>query len=365
MTKDRIVGNSRKGEKKAVQGVKELGVFDQARLIIPLLGGLKKAILITLILFVVSALVLTLFLGIGLAIAVELVVIMLAIFLIAPYIKLKRIPNMHIGVPLVLNERQSAFILKEGWAIVIKGIFDYIPVYVGKPNLDFFLVVRAKDNAQVKLHVSMLMRADKFRIIEFLDAGGRYGEGIKEEKEDKGIADTIIDMAKSSITATSKTKNLDQILEIDGDITAKAIEKITGKEVSKGDAIRANVEQKVPGIGTVISNFVIKEPEPVGKIADVFEKQAVEDLEKKFELTNIETKMEQIQLMIDKLKESGQTIDANSIFLILTEQELLEKGYKITPGLNRLLNSIATMIESGAGIADAIDFFNKFRKGDS
>ena len=341
--------------------IKELNVFGQIKLIVPLLGKIKKTAIILFILLFLSFLFMAIFIGIELAIIGELIVVIALLMLVAPFISIKKIPNMYIGVPLVLGERKDGYILKEGWAIIIKGIFEHIPVNIKKINLDFNITVRAEDNAQAILKVSTMIRANKNRICEFLDASGRP-EG--EEEGDKGIADIIIDMAKSSIISTSKKKTLNEILEIDPEITSKAIRSITSEE---GDEIIETIKSDqplvVPGLGITLTKFVIKEPEPTGKIAEVFEKQAVEDLEQKFELTNTETKLLQIKKMIEDLKESGQTVDANSMYLILTEQELLEKGHKITPGLNRLLNGLAGLIEGGAGISDILELIKSFKGG--
>ena len=347
--------------------IKELNIFGQIKLIIPLLGKIKIAALILLLIMLGLFIVMVRFLSTELAVIGELIIVIILLILVSPFISLKKIPPMHVGVPLILGERWRKYILKEGWAIIVWGIFEHIPVYVGKVNLDFKLVVRAIDNAQAKLRVSMLIGVNRKKVIEYLDAGGRFGIGVQEEEhrnegEEKGVADSIVDMAKSSITMTSKKKGLDDILEIHPEITASAIRKITraGEEV-KIDALKPDVEYRIGGLGMLLSNFVIKEPDPTGKIAEVFEKQAVEMLEREFELTNIETKILQIKEMISGLEGSGQTISVESMYLILTEQELLEKGHKITPGLNRLLNGLAGLIESGAGIGDMLKLIKGFK----
>jgi hypothetical protein len=50
-------------------------------------------------------------------------------------------------------------------------------------------------------------------------------------------------------------------------------------------------------------------------------------------------------LYVNKLGKEGKTINPETMYLILTEQELLEKGHKIMSGLNRLMNSLAGLIE--------------------
>lgn len=349
--------------KRGVAGdeIKELNIFDQIKLVVPLLGKIKTAAIVLFVSLFLSFFLMTISIGIELAIIGELIIFVVLLILIVPFISIKKIPNMYIGVPLVLGERKDGYILKEGWAIIIKGIFEHIPVNIKKINLDFEITVRAEDNAQAILKVSTMIRADKNRICEFLDASGRP-EG--EEEGDKGIADIIIDMAKSSIISTSKEKTFDKILEIDPEITSNAIKSITSEEGNEIiETIRSDQPLVVPGLGITLTKFVIKEPEPTGKIALVFEKQAVEDLEQKFELTNTETKLLQIKKMMEELKDSGQIIDANSMYLILTEQELLENGHKITPGLNRLLNSLAGLIERGAEISDILGLIKSFKGG--
>ena len=348
--------------------IKKLNIFDQIKLIVPLLGKIKWAALMLLLIMLGLFIVMVRFFGMGLAVIGELIIVIMLLILVSPFVSLKKIPPMYVGVPLILGERWGKYILKEGWAIIIGGIFEHIPVYVGKVNLDFKLIVRAIDNAQAELRVSMLIGVNREKIIEYLDAGGRFGINIQEEEhrnegEEKGVADSIIDMAKSSITMTSKKKKLDDILEIHPEITANAIRKISrAKDDVEIDALKPDVEYGIGGLGMLLSNFVIKEPKPTGKIAEVFEKQAVEMLERKFELTNIGTKILQIKEMIDSLKKSGQTISTESMYLILTEQELLEKGHKITPGLNRLLNSLAGLIESGTGISDMLKLVKGFKE---
>ena len=105
--------------------------------------------------------------------------------------------------------------------------------------------------------------------------------------------------------------------------------------------------------------MIIKEPKITGKGADVYEMQAVEEFTRRFELYKAETKLiklKQIHKTMDELKESGQIIDADSMYLILTEQELLEKGSKITPGLNKFLISLSKLIDKGAGISEILGF---------
>ena len=348
--------------------IKELDIFGQIRLIVPLLGKIKVITLMLVIFLFLSFFFMAIFISIELAIIGELIIILIVFMLVTPFVSIKKIPPMYIGVPLILGERTKVYILKEGWAVIIKGIFEHMPVYVGKVNLDFKLTVRAEDNAQAKLRTSMLIGVDRKKVIEYLDAGGVFGIDVKEEEHKnesaKGIADSVIDMAKSSITMTSKEKSLNEILAIDGKITTNAIKKITRAEKdAEIDALKPDVEYEIVGLGMLLNNFVIKEPEPVGLIAEVFEKQAVEMLEREFEQTHIGTKILQIKEMIKELGKDGRTISPETMYLILTEQELLEKGHKITPGLNRLLNGLAGLIEEGAGISDVLGLIKNF-KGD-
>jgi hypothetical protein len=340
--------------------VKELDVFDQIKKVIPLI---KKVAVILFALMALFFAFMVISIGIELAIIGELILAVIIIILISPFATLKKIPNMHIGVPLIFGERKGEYILKEGWAIVIKGIFEHLVVYAAKVNLDFKLTVHAKNNAQAELEVSLLLGIDKSRVLEYLDAGGVFGEDVVEVEhnagEEKGIADSIIDIAKSTITTTARTKSLDDILAIDPEITSNAIKSITktyeGEEVN---ALRTNVDRKIAGLGMLLRNFVIKSVKAVGKIADVYERQAVEMLEREFKETNIGTKIRQIKMMSEG-HEGG--IDPETMFLILTEQELIEKGHKITPGLNRLLNSLAGLIEEGAGIGEMIELLKSFK----
>ena len=351
MVCDRICGTGRRKQR-----IEELDLSDQIKRILPLLGKYKKVALMVLAL---SALASTIFFGIGVAIIIELILIMLAIYLIAPYVSLKKIPTMHIGVPLVLGERKEGFILKEGWAIVVKGIFEYVPVHVGKVDLDFVVTVHTKANAKLELPATMLIKADKNKINEFLEVGGWHGEDVKGNGNSE-IANTIINRAKSAITAISKTKTLDEILEVDEGITAGAIGILTdASDTSSINSLKPNAEHRVPGLGIMINNFVIKEPKPVEKIAEVFEMQTVEMERRALELTNLNTKLLQIQ----RMKESGLTIDAERLYLILIDQELLEKGHKITPGLNNVLNEIAGLVARGAGIGEILDSITKYKGG--
>lgn len=342
--------------------MKELNMSGQIKLIVTYIGKIKIATL--LILLLLFFLFMAVFVGIGLAIIGELIIIVILVILAAPFISLKKIPNMYVGVPLILGERNDGFILKEGWAIVIEGIFEHIAVNVKKINLDFSVTVHNIDNIQVILPVSIMIRVDKNRVCEFLDASGRP-EG--EEEGNKGIADIIIDMAKSSITTSSKTKTLDEILEIHPEITLNALKAITDKKSIKyNETIKSDQPLTVPGLGITLTKLIIKEPKITGKGADVYEMQAVEEFTRRFELYKAETKLiklKQIHKTMDELKESGQIIDADSMYLILTEQELLEKGSKITPGLNKFLISLSKLIDKGAGISEILGFIKDFKGG--
>ena len=340
--------------------VEELDIFGQLKLIVPLLEKIKIA-MIMLVLLLLSFLFMAISIGIELAIIGELIIFLIILTLSSPFVTLRKIPNMHIGVPLMLGERKNTYILKEGWAIIIKGIFEHIPVNIKKINLDFDVTVHTEDNAQAILKVSIMIGADKNRICEFLDASGRP-EG--EEEGDKGIADIIIDMAKSSITSTSKVKTLNEILAINPEITSEAIKLITSEESDHIiETIKSNHPLVVPGLGITLTKFVIKEAKPTGKIAEVFEEKAVEVQKREFELINTRTKILQIQEIIKEFGEKGKAINPETMYLILTEQELLEKGHKITPGLHRLLNSLAGMIEGGAGISDILGLLDRIKGG--
>ncbi|MCD4677842.1 MAG: SPFH domain-containing protein [Desulfobacula sp.] len=345
-----------------IKKAKELDIAGQIEQIVAYIGKIKIAALLVLLLF--SFLFMAVFVGIGSAIIGELIIIVILIILVAPFISLKKIPNMYVGVPLILGERNDGFILKEGWAIVINGIFEHIPVNVKKINLDFSVTVHTIDRFQVILPVSIMIRVDKNRVCEFLDASGRP-EGEKEGN--KGVADIIVDMAKSSITTSSKTKTLDDILEIHPEITLNALKAITDqKSIKNNETIKSDQPLTVPGLGITLTKLIIKEPKPTGKAVEVYEIKAVEEFTRKFELYKTETKLiklMQIQKKMNELKESGQIIDANSMYLILTEQELLEKGYKITPGLNTLLISLSKLIDKGAGISEILGFIKDFKGG--
>lgn len=341
---------------------KELNISGQIKLIVAYIGKIKIATLLVLLLF--SFLFMAVFVGIGLAIIGELIIIVILIILAAPFISLKKIPNMYVGVPLIFGERNDGFILKEGWAIVIEGIFEHIAVNVKIINLDFSVTVHTIDRLQVILAVSIMFRVDKNRVCEFLDASGRP-EG--EEEGNRGVADIIIDMAKSSITTSSKTKTVDEILEIHPEITLNALKAITDKKsIKNNETIKSDQPLTVPRLGITLTNLIIKESKITGKAADVYEMQGVEEFTRRFELYKNETKLiklKQIHKTMDELKESGQIIDADSMYLILTEQELLEKGSKITPGLNKFLISLSKLIDKGAGISEILGFIKDFKGG--
>ena len=333
---------------------KELNIPGQIKLIVANIGKTKIAALLVLLLL--SFLFMAVFVGIGLAIIGELIIIVFLIILAAPFISLKKIPNMYVGVPLIFGKRKKGLILNEGWAIVINGIFDHIAVNVKTINLDFSVTVHSSDRFQVILSVLIMIRVNKNKVCEFLDASGRP-EGEKEGNN--GVADTIIAMAKSSITISSKTKTVKEILEIHPEITSNALKEMTGKESKRiNEMIESDQPLTVPRLGITLTDLIIKERELIGKAAEFYDIESIEEIKGSVKLSKTEITMKQIQKIREELKEFGQPIDASSIYYLLTEHEQLEKGKKIIPGLNKFLNSLSEL-----EIREIIRFLNDFKSG--
>jgi len=305
----------------------ELDISGQIKLIVANIGKTKIATL--LILLFLFFLFMAVFVGIGLAIIGELIIIQILIISAAPFISLKKIPNMYVGVPLIFGKRNDYFILNEGWAIVINGIFDYIAVNVKTINLDFSVTVHSSDRFQVILSVLIMIRVNKNKVHEFLDASGRP-EGEKEGNN--GVADRIIAMGKSSLTISSKNKTAKEILALSPEIRLNALKEMTGEE---------SFPSTVPRLGITLIDLIIKERGLFGNTAGFYDIESIEKIKGSVKLSKTDITMKQIQKIGEEFKKFGQPIDYSSIYYLLKEHEQLEKGNKIIPGLNKFLNSFS------------------------
>ena len=355
-------------------------LFQQLDVFKPLFETLKRSrfgriLILTGIIMLLSIFVFVSYLGgVITGIVAMLAILLIMIFLILPLVKIKTIPPMSKGVPLLLGKRIPEFTLSEGLTLTVKYIFEYIPIHIGLINPDLEIEIRDKEYLVLNAKLSFSFNADPDRLLEFLDGGGIHGEERNGDRKGKtkreeggagGILDIIDNMLIAVIQETGRTLTYEDIFNLDPKLRNSALKRVTKADDPEMDAIIPDVKYKVPKLGVEISNLVIESPKGDETLETLVKRQVTEKLEQKFEVTETETRMLQVLEVVKALEESGQTVDINGLYLIMTEQKLIEGGYKVTPGLNRLLNSLATIIESGAGIADAIDLFNKFRKGDS
>lgn len=319
----------------------QLNIYGQIKFLINFLRGLRGIFFGFVITTILSFAIILVVLGIKLGTILIFIIITATIIVTSYFIKLKKIPNLYIGVPLEHGELVDGYILKDGWSIEIPGIFEHLLVYIAKVNLDFTTTIRTSDGVEVEIPIAIVLTVDKNSVLQYLEAGGVYGEGTKEKENEigKGVSDSVIDFAMAGITTACRRKTLQNVLDMDPEIISETIRSImqtdtTGKILKK--------PYKVQGFGVNISSFIIKKPKTIGEIAQLLDHQAIEELEKKYEITDLETKIEKTKITIEKL---GDLIDPNAIYLILAKQGLVEEGYNT--GLNMTLLSLAETLKRG------------------
>lgn len=323
--------------------------------------------------------------GILAGIAALLAILSTLIYVIYPYVKIETINPASRGIPKLLGKRAEDYTLDEGATIVIKGvpfiggIFEFESIHVGVVNLDFPVKVRDENNFELEIDASIAINAHPDKLMEFYDKGGAHGvsketgETNKEKEGNGGIADLIIDMTRSSMIMTAKELNYSKILAAEPSLGNNALKKITKKEDVELDALTPDKPYYVKGLGTQILNFVIKDVIPLGKLKELFDRQAQELAEGEFRRTDTEVKrmiaQEMLGMTDDEFEEYKRDNPTNleDIYLILTalerEEELLAKGLDVKPGDAVLKIRLGRLLGKGINFGDILSLLSKLKGG--
>ena len=336
-------------------------------------AGVGKILIIFSLLFLLALFMLvSVYGGILAGIASVLALLILLVYVLAPWFEIRTIPPIYIGVPLVIGKRQKKYILGEGKTFYIKHIFEYMPVYVGAVNLDFSFTVRDNQNFQLKLFVSASIQADKDNIIKFLDQKGVFGEDNEEKEGEHGIADKIIDLSKAAMMQSSKELNYDEIMAIDDRLGNSALQRITDSPEATIHTLTPGTKHKVDWLGIVLYTFLPYDAEPLEELSKVLSKLAKEKVQREYQTFDAATQRIVYYTMQGEEDPENPISPATreeieDFFLILkqqeNEEEMLEKGIKFTPGLGPLLIRVSRLVQKGVDISEIVQTIRRFTGG--
>ena len=336
-------------------------------------AGVGKILIIFSLLFLLALFMLvSVYGGILAGIASVLALLILLVYVLAPWFEIRTIPPIYIGVPLVIGKRQKKYILGEGKTFYIKHIFEYMPVYVGAVNLDFSFTVRDNQNFQLKLFVSASIQADKDNIIKFLDQKGVFGEDNEEKEGEHGIADKIIDLSKAAMMQSSKELNYDEIMAIDDRLGNSALQRITDSPEATIHTLTPGTKHKVDWLGIVLYTFLPYDAEPLEELSKVLSKLAKEKVQREYQTFDAATQRIVYYTMQGEEDPENPISPATreeieDFFLILkqqeNEEEMIEKGIKFTPGLGPLLIRVSRLVQKGVDISEIVQTIRRFTGG--
>lgn len=265
-----------------------------------------------------------------------------AIFLV---ICLKKIPAdpPHFAIVMIWGERKDRT-KKEGWRLKANFpplMLDLLPINAEKKNKDFIPKdVRSEDKAEIHMEISLTYKPDPDNANEYINTGKEEGvNNILDDKIEEITRQWAIDQ-----------KTWFDCMKAKADVNEKLIKEITGITDEKGkdakqiEAIRrANGSTKVRYLGIILTRLNVGTMKPKGKLAEIADRVAIEQLERDAEKVELEHVQQRIA---DLMKLKGMSIE-DAAEIVMAERGKISKHVSRIRGLEN--GGALPLVQIGGG----------------
>lgn len=261
-------------------------------------------------------------------------ILLVPIYFTAQYLKenvktIKADPP-HLGLLTVMGRRFN-IVFKEGYALTIPGVVDFIEIDVQRKNHDFKVTaVYSKGNIPVDLQeVSLYSAPDPERLMDYVESG-----------KEKGIMDTLEDIIPDDLRIWAKNYEIEGLLSAKREVVQKIIEDLTG--IPERDITVEKLKNGIPDarlLGIKVYRFTIGPIEAKGEYGNEMERIKLEELQRIYETYETKTEVEQAKVIQEELGESGVNVPLEKCLRIVKDYKAQKEGRPVIPGLGDLLSS--------------------------
>lgn len=290
---------------------------------------------------------------------------------IALKVCLKNIPAKppYVGLITVWGERKPRF-KKEGWRFFLPFFpffYSFIPVKIEKVNEDFsFKNIRCRQRedevkkedkkmpysgGEISVEIGLTWQPDYRygkgeRLISFIDSGG-----------EKGVRSILEDLIEEDIRQTGKEKSWEEVSFATDELVARLVKKLTGETPKEGQSIgdlqkelQSNGFPDIADLGIIIWRFNIGRVQEEGKLAEVAEAQAKEIQERRAEIYEVGSEIQQAELLQKAYEEAGTPKPLDECVLEIRQRKVMREGHGATydiKGLDKIANTVAMILKGG------------------
>jgi len=268
----------------------------------------------------------------------------------------RNIPLVHIGVITLKGERkeEKPFIKKEGWrffADFFPFLYDFKPIKIEKVNQDIYFDnircrqknsgTEAQSGGEISVKVGLTWQPD------YINNNGKRLHSYMDSGEKEGVENIINDLIEEDIRQMGKEKSWEEFTFGTDELARSLIKKLTGQEPTEQEPLteflrkmQKNGFQDVADLGVIIWRFTVGQIKEQGELANAAEKQAVEVQERRAEIYEVGTEIEQAKILLQGYQDAGQTDKIfDDCLLEIRRRKVQKEGHGAVwdiPGLDKI-----------------------------
>jgi len=269
------------------------------------------------------------------------------------------IPLVHVAVITRKGERSQEFpyIKREGWRFFMDFwpfFFGFALVKVKKVNQDIvFNNIRCRqkngddENDEIRSGGEISAKIGITWQPDYINDDGKRLHSYIDNDGEEGVKDMISDIIEEDVRQMGREKSWEEFTFGTDDLAKSLIKKLTGQEPEEQEPLaeflrrmQQNGFQDVADLGIIIWRFPVGEVKEQGQLAHAAEKQAIEVQERRAEVFEIGTEIEQANALLEGYKNAGQkdkTFD--DCLLEIRRRKAIREGHgKVwdIPGLEKI-----------------------------
>lgn len=287
---------------------------------------------------------------------------------------LKKIPAKppHVGLITIWGKRIKR-IKKEGLRFFLPFFpffYSFIPIKIEKVNEDFpFENIRCRrredeedettktkgeiprSGGEISVKIGLTWQPDYRhvngeRLISFIDSGS-----------EEGIRSILRDLIEEDVRQMGRERSWEAVSFATDELVARLVKKLTGEIPKQGQTtgdlqkqLQSNGFPDIVDLGIIIWRFNVGRVKEEGKLAEVAEAQAKEIQERRAEVYEIDTEIQQAQKLFKAYEEAGSPKTLEECILEIRRRKVIREGHGATydiPGLDRIGSGLEKI---GAGL---------------
>lgn len=305
-----------------------------------------------------------------------LIVIGLLVIVISIGLKicLKKIPAKPPYVALItIWGKRIKRIKREGWRFFLPFFpffYSFIPIKIEKVNEDLlFENIRCRrredeeaeatktkgetprSGGEISVKIGLTWQPDYRhengeRLISYIDSGS-----------EEGVKSILRDLIEEDVRQMGREKSWEAISFATDELVARLVKKLTGETPKEGQTtgdlqkqLQSNGFPDIVDLGIIVWRFNVGRVKEEGKLAEVAEAQAKEIQERRAEVYEIDTEIQQAQKLFNAYKEADTPKTLEDCILEIRRRKVMREGHGATydiPGLDRIGNGLERI---GAGL---------------